>query len=484
MSDTPPPPKPVAERIFSWEDQERFAAFSGDRNPIHLDAVAARRTQAGAPVVHGIHLLLWCLDSVARVLPDLASLATLRVRFEELVYVGDPVETVVLQYGPKGLRVDLRARGLVVVRLSGTFGPLRPGSADDADDLPTLRPQIPADCKLEELTGRRGRVGFACEPDRAATQFPDITGLWGARRVSALACTTYLVGMVCPGLHSIFGGLSLSACEDISGADAIDFRVTATDARFRVARIAVSGGGLIGSVESFARLPPVAQASMSEVARHVAPGEFAGAAALVVGGSRGLGELTAKLLAAGGARVTVTYASGQADALRVRNEIIDRSGRCEILPYDVLLDAKPQLEGIELAFDTLYYFATPLIYRKQSAVFDIERFDQFNRFYSRGFYEVCDFLAQQRPNGISAFYPSSVFVGDESNDMTEYAMAKGAAEILCAHMVKARRSLAITVRRLPRLSTDQTASLTEMETADPLDIMLPIVREVHAKRVI
>ena len=56
----------LAERTFTKADQARFAAVSGDRNPVHLDPVLARRTPAGAPVVHGVHLLLWGLDALAR----------------------------------------------------------------------------------------------------------------------------------------------------------------------------------------------------------------------------------------------------------------------------------------------------------------------------------------------------------------------------------------------------------------------------------
>ena len=56
----------LASRTFTEADQIRFADVSGDRNPMHLDAVKARRTQAGLPVVHGVHLLLWALDVLAR----------------------------------------------------------------------------------------------------------------------------------------------------------------------------------------------------------------------------------------------------------------------------------------------------------------------------------------------------------------------------------------------------------------------------------
>ncbi len=120
MSESSAPETLLAQRRFSARQQEDFADFSGDRNPLHMDALAARRTQAGAPVVHGIHLLLWCLDNAAREISDLTKLATLRVRFEDFVYLGELVEAVRLQQRTHGLRMDLRSRGLVVVRLSGT----------------------------------------------------------------------------------------------------------------------------------------------------------------------------------------------------------------------------------------------------------------------------------------------------------------------------------------------------------------------------
>ena len=58
-------PLTLASRRFKLADQERFANVSGDHNPMHLDAILARRTRAAAPVVHGVHLLLWTLDAFA-----------------------------------------------------------------------------------------------------------------------------------------------------------------------------------------------------------------------------------------------------------------------------------------------------------------------------------------------------------------------------------------------------------------------------------
>ena len=53
----------IKHRKFSMDDQIVFVELAGDYNPLHLDAVLSRRFLFGSPVVHGIHLLLWSLDS-------------------------------------------------------------------------------------------------------------------------------------------------------------------------------------------------------------------------------------------------------------------------------------------------------------------------------------------------------------------------------------------------------------------------------------
>ena len=70
---------PLASRCFSLEDQIAFAKLSSDWNPMHLDQAFARRTQVGAPVVHGIHNLVWAADAVLRAFP--IRVANIRARF-------------------------------------------------------------------------------------------------------------------------------------------------------------------------------------------------------------------------------------------------------------------------------------------------------------------------------------------------------------------------------------------------------------------
>src|SRR5207342_2978126 len=85
------------------------------------------------------------------------------------------------------------------------------------------------------------------------------------------------------------------------------------DERFRIVRLNVSGPGIAGEIAAFGRMPPTEQPTIQEIAALVPTDAYAGATVLVVGGSRGLGEVTAKACAAGGAHILITYAVGRAE---------------------------------------------------------------------------------------------------------------------------------------------------------------------------
>ena len=61
--------------------------MSGDCNPMQMDALAARQTMAGFPVVHGIHSLLWCLYCLFRTLSLGLTVAPVKASFEKMIYL-------------------------------------------------------------------------------------------------------------------------------------------------------------------------------------------------------------------------------------------------------------------------------------------------------------------------------------------------------------------------------------------------------------
>jgi hypothetical protein len=471
----------LATREFSYADQEHFASVSGDCNPIHVNSVQARRTQAGAPVVHGINLLLWGLEALAAARPGLPPLRSLQMRSNKFVYLGESADVVFTEPGPGTAQLNVSVEGALRSKVTIEFG-------DAVDDCPgwsvaslAAIPSVPAplDLAFEDIAGRSGRISFATTPEDAVKLFPSAAKWLGGRRIAMLMASTCLVGMVCPGLHSIYGELSVKTCAELDLLDSLAFRVVWTDPRFHAVDQEITGGGLTGTVKSFFRTPPVQQPGMESLAGLIGKTDFADSIALIVGGSRGLGELTAKAIATGGGRVIITWKTGQDDAERVVQEIRSAGGACEAVAYDVHRPAAGQLATLDIQPTHAYYFATPTIYRPQASIFAAERLKDFLAVYVEGFWHLAQALRARQPR-LSLFYPSSTFVTERPRGMAEYAMAKAAGEVLCTDMNRSLAPMHVTLSRLPRLPTDQTASVTVVEMADALEALLPNIREVQS----
>ncbi len=470
--------KLVASRCVSEQMQEAFAGLSGDRNPMHMDAVKSRRTQAGQPVVHGVHTLLWSLESLVRGGLMATPIARVKVSFVRWAYVGEETELFVPAEpteNPRTLHVEVN--GLSVLTAQVEYGAVQSPQPDGPES--SLRPLEHAlDLSFAEMDGRKGEA-YVSTGASAAAMFPDLSRLLGARCVAEIAACSYVVGMEVPGLHSMFSKLDMSFGPG-SQDGGLRFEVVYHDERFRKVRIGVAGGTLTGTVEAFLRVPPVAQATTAETAAMVTRGEFSAMRALIIGGSRGLGESTAKIVVAGGGEVAISYMLGKADAEELAREIGGWGGRATVLRYDVRAEAAEQLAALPWAPTHLFYFATGPIFKPQKSLFLPSRFAEFTQFYVRGFYDLC-VAAMEPANAVEkmiVFYPSTVFVEERPNGMTEYAMVKAAGEQLCADMNRQMPGLHIVTSRLPRLQTDQTAGVLPERETSPMETLLPIAREM------
>lgn len=465
---------------FSPELQNEFARLSGDWNPMHMSAVLARRTQSGRPVVHGMHTVLRVLDLYAESSPDLALPSKLTVRFPAPVYVDDAIEIQRVDGTERQLRLQARVESTTTADLRLVLGDVR-RPQEYAGDCPVDDQMHCRELTLAEMAGRSGTVHLAQSLDRINQQFPSAAKWLGVERVGALLCLSRLVGMECPGLHSLFSGFTIEFPQE-GTPTSLQYQVAGVDTHFRMLSINVNGLGVRGSVEAFARYPPIAQSPIKELSALVDRKEFVGQRALIIGGSRGLGELTAKLIAAGGGHPIITYAVGREDAERVTAEIKSWGGGCDALSYDVRRPSSEQLKSLTGAISNLYYYATCQIFGRRVREFQSTILDEFLEFYVRGFYDICAALRESSKQGVSVFYPSSVAVEDRPRNMTEYAMAKAAAEVLCADLNRSWPTLHITISRLPRLLTDQTSTIASTENANSVDTILPIIRKVQGFR--
>jgi hypothetical protein len=469
----------LAERSFTFADQELFARLSGDRNPVHLDPVSARRSLAKQPIAHGVHALLWALQSLCAQMADLPPIGAMRVRFEKMIPVGANVRAVFARDAKGGGRLDVVVDDASALVCLLTFGEPVAQAPVEADS-PAALLDAPLAARLAEMASLRGRAPLACSTEEARERFPAACRALGAARVAGLMGCSYIVGMICPGLYSIFRGLKLTAAEPAEPTS-LGYQAAAVDERFRLVRLDVEGAGWVGSLEAHVAPEPVAQPSMALIARRIVPGEFKGVRALVIGGSRGLGELIVKIVAAGGGEAIFTYHAGEADARRLQKEIADFGGRARFLRFDAVKDDPAALGVEEDAPNQLYPMATPAIAPGREGGFSASLFDIYLKFYVHCFHALAVRFAAQAHDGLSIFYPSTVFLDEPRPGLAEYAMAKAAGEALCADLRMRRGLEHVLVRRLPRLPTDQTMALASEMLPDSLMLLLPIVREMTAR---
>lgn len=469
-------------RGFDEQDQAAFAILSGDANPMHMDAEAARRLAFDRPLVHGLHGVLRALDHWLQATPGRHRLRHLAADFRAPVAVGDPVAVrLVPEPAPAGIRIDVTDPAGAVrmtIRLvadaegAGVGGAAAPWPGDAA--LPATLAPVPCRERDEAaLAEAAGTLPLALDPGGLEALAPHVAAGLPPVQIAFLLATTRLVGMDCPGLHSVFSGLTIDFDAGAGTDPVLRYRVDRYDPRFRFVEMAVEGAGARGTVRALVRARPVAQPTLAALRPLVPAGAFAGRRVLVVGGSRGLGETCAKLLAAGGAEVAITYARGSADAARVAAEIAAEIGAAAG-PGLLQLDAAAPASGWTAVLDgwaptDLCYFASPRIRPTRNRRFSAEIFAGLRAVYVDGFLAVLESL--DRTTLAHVLYPSSVYVTEATPRLAEYVAAKAAGEALCAALAGLSPKIRFTVPRLPRLASDQTSA----DEPDAAPVLLEIL---------
>ena len=462
----------VAERIFTPADRRSFAALSGDFNPMHMDEVAARRTVFGAPVVHGVHLLCWALESwFASRGRAATALKRLTASFNRGVLVGEAVSTCVLSDEEEfTLRIQRNRSEMASIR--GKLGV--PGGYPE-----TLPPMDRKECRVMDHTevglGNRKLAVVVLRGGREPA-VPAFERGFASLPVGCIVGHYQAPGYGVPGPSLSYSAMDLSFSEEPIGTPLLNFRVARAD-RFGALRLAVDGPGFHGELRAFLRPAPRRQAAALELARLVAEDAFSDQRSVVIGGSRGLGEVTAKLLAMGGADVTITYHRGKADAEAVAAEINAAGGRCRVVRFD---SNHPAPIALPQPLTHLYYFATPHIASDKTVAFSAERFAEYCRYYATSFAHTLLEVAQG-VSTIDVFYPSTVFLDDAPAHMAEYCAAKAAGEEVCKQLAKRFPGWRIYAPRLPRMHTDQNNGLLPAKMETPDIVILRHLREMKAK---
>lgn len=462
---------------ISLPDSEAFAHLSGDRNPVHINPLAARRLLYGQPVVHGMHLVLHTLDQVAAKLGAVGPPSRIKARFNAPLLHDTPTIVTATSSAPKTqhLRVHAGDRELASFNLESTT----PVDTTPIDLPPTRLNERVTPVTVDEsaLANAQGSAELSLDRDRHLKLFSHLAELreWDGI-VSVLLGATYVVGMLCPGMHSLLAGFEFTSVGEQlvpDQADGLNYRVKRFDARYRMVEIKIEAGLWKGTVTAFIRPTPAMQPSFDIVCNRIDTDEWAGRNALIVGGSRGLGEIAAKIVCAAGGQVTFTYWQGADDARRVLDDINSGGGQAACLRLDVKGDLSAELSALnDEPVSDILYFPSPHIDFNPHGNFDWALFDSYMAVYAQPLAPFLAALGERVKENTRFFWPSSTYIDNPVRGFAEYAAAKGAGELICRSLVFNHPKITVATPRLPPMRTDQTHSVIPKETVEPLDILM------------
>jgi len=472
---------PAAAIRIDAEASRAFAALSGDHNPLHLEPGIARRLIFGGTVTHGVHVLLAALDRLAVAQARPMSLRRLTAEFSQPIATDDDFTVTAELTGKGRASVIVECGRRAAQKITCEFDEGR----EDARLPARIEPPLCRNLSFAEASAASGAVPLWLDPGRAAALFPSLCLWLPPRQLAVLLATTRIVGMECPGLNSVFSGLDVSfAAPDAAAEPVLKYRTEKHDARFSLLKVAVSGLGALGILTVRYRPPPVTQLDLAKARSMLQGDEFLRQRALIIGGSRGLGEVTAKLVAAGGGEVWITYHSGAAESDRLAEELAPTGRFRGACSYDVLGEARnDRLAALPWRPTHLYYFATPPIRINANSVWSHEALCRYLNYYSGGLFRLLQDLKAVEADGkepLAVLYPSTVFIDKPARGFAEYAAAKAAGEVMCRSLAARFPSLRFSCPRLPRMLTDQTNDLGpgSQRPPDPSGIILPLLRDL------
>jgi NAD(P)-dependent dehydrogenase (short-subunit alcohol dehydrogenase family) len=464
-------------KTFTQAELEDFSRLSGDRNPVHLVQECGRLSPWGKVVVHGVAQLLWCLEQWAATRSSGIVLQTLAASFSKGLGVGEEVR---LNFDDDGREVRLALRdalgdNVLNLRFCYLEGKTLPGG-----ELPSRTPDHhevrKRDISETAAVGSIERLSLCCDATAMAHSHPVLAAAVDRNQLAVILSTTRFVGNVWPGLNSIFQGLQLAFSQDSQPDNYVDYTVVSINPKLSLTKIAVSNSVTSGTVNAFFRPPVIELASAMTLRGAVREDEFAGQVALVIGGSRGVGEVVSKILALGGATVSSTYYKCRQSAARIESELRSLGVKIDFSQLDVENMSRGQLEHIAAqGYTHVYYFPTPFIFQGSRGRFSAPLFAAFSSVYLEAFMRIFE---ATRHCAKVYLNPSSVAVEEHSPLMLEYSMAKYSMELMAATLMQLYAGIKIHTPRLRRMRTDQTNSLIRAQEVEVEAEMLDLLRNM------
>ena len=259
-------------RVFTLTDQNAFAELSGDFNPMHVDPERARRTLFGFPVVHGVHGVLWALDCLLRGRSAPVAIAGIRAKFHNPIPLDTLTTVSLLEEDQDGCSLSIGVNGEQATLMHASFTRDIPAGAVANACQPYRR--TCAELDSTQAGAAAGILSLAVDEELLHKILPVLSQCLPAIQIAELLATTRLVGMECPGLHSLYLSLNLISRETPEPGAGLAFLVKRSIPKLGSVELEVTGPTMQGVLATIVRPRPQPQPSMDDVQVAISAGSL------------------------------------------------------------------------------------------------------------------------------------------------------------------------------------------------------------------
>lgn len=439
-------------KTFSLTDQEIFSYLSNDYNPIHLDIEYSKKTSYNKPVIYGILIVLKALENLT--CSARTKFKYINVEFIKYINVDDVIN---IEYNDDLIIVYKNTNTIcakIVYSLIDDESNLNLEDYNNNLNIP-LNNAKPCEDYIYTLN---------INSEYLKTNFKNIYKNFNLLQIYQIINLSTFVGMITPGLNSLFNSFEMNWVENnYEDMYTLDFKLNYFDNTYKTCFYNFNGKNTSGSIQSIYRPETIKQIKLKDIS--IVNDQFKNEKVLVIGGSRGIGEVISKIFYVGGAEVMITYNNSHNEALSICEE---SDNNIKAIKYNVLHDFKEINELIDnIEFTKVFYMATPSM--KETEDFDIDNFDLYYNYYCKGFNLLLKNINKKSLDYV--FYPSSEYLNIENN-FKEYTMAKKLGEDIIKSLIKNNKNIKFDCVRLPRLLTDLTNSIINDLSQNPYDYLI------------
>ena len=278
--------------------------------------------------------------------------------------------------------------------------------------------------------------------------------------------------MKVPGLNSILYSLSLNLFK--KNHNSLSFKISKFDKRFNLIEQSFFGLSLAGNIKTLIR-PNIKQENFNNKVLKIKKKQFSHQKALIIGGSKGLGEAVVKILSHGFADIMFSFNTGKKDAFKIKSK-----NNKKIKIFYLNVEKKLNLKQIKLIQrfkpTHFYYFATPKIFTGEAYNFDVKKFNLFNQYYLSSFNEIFKVLDKVKLKAV--FSPSSISVNEPTSKLFEYSCSKSAMETYFVYLKSKYRYINFYFPRLLKIRTNQTISVFNEKLKSPYFELIKYLKKI------